>query len=315
MSVEFCKTGEKTVLCASEVRRALVVAAAGRHNILLVGSPGCGKTRYANYMRLLTPIPTKEKLESASRIHSLAGIMPPEGLKEAPFRHPHQTATIGGMFGGGAELRPGEVSLAHNGILFLEDAAEFRASVLQVLRVPMETQSITLSRAGRSTVFPADFQLVMTANPCPCGNHGSEEKVCLCSARSVEMYWKKFSAPLLDRIEIIVCVGDDDEVSEFSLDGMREEVAVAVEAQRERQGKPNERLAPEEVAKFCDGLMDVTALALVHKKLSDRGKAIVKKVARTLADLDGTDAMGGEDVAEALRLYNFEFRSSKNEKA
>ena len=165
---------------------------------------------------------------------------------------PHQTASIEGICGGGPHCAPGEISLAHNGVLYLDEASEFRSSVLQMLRVPLESGMITLSRAGRSTVFPAQFQLLVSTNPCPCGNYGSKERICLCSAKSVEMFWKKFSGPLLDRIDIRIHADynknfssendkakDSDEGEAVSTSELRKEIAVAIDAQNKRQAKRN----------------------------------------------------------------------------
>ncbi|MCR5725671.1 MAG: YifB family Mg chelatase-like AAA ATPase, partial [Treponema sp.] len=192
--------------------RALQVAAAGSHNLLAFGPPGCGKTLSLQRFGQLLPLLTPEEAYSVTRIHSLAGLLQPNQplMRVPPFRQPHQTASIEGICGGGTGCRPGEISLAHNGVLFLDEAAEFRSAVLQMLRVPLETGSITLSRAGRSTVYPARFQLLMATNPCPCGNYGVSGKICLCSARAVEQYWRKFSGPLLDRIEIRIPVSSPD---------------------------------------------------------------------------------------------------------
>ena len=199
--------GQKNLL------RALQIAAAGGHNLLAVGAPGCGKTLSIQKFPALLPLLTVEEAQSVTRILSLAGLLPPsESLVRTPqFRMPHQTASIEGICGGGISCRPGEISLAHNGVLFLDEAAEFRSSVLQMLRVPIENGHITLSRAGRTTVYPAEFQLLMAANPCPCGNYGSKTKLCLCSERSIDMYWKKFSSPLLDRIDLRVQVESENE--------------------------------------------------------------------------------------------------------
>ena len=150
-----------------------------------------------------------------------------------PLRIPHQTASIEGICGGGPNCRPGEISLAHNGVLFLDEAAEFRSSVLQMLRVPLESQTITLSRAGRSTTYPANFQLLMACNPCPCGNYGSKDKICLCSEKSVEQYWKKFPAPLLDRVPIKIHIDPEKgERKEYSLEELQSYVKRATEESR-----------------------------------------------------------------------------------
>ncbi len=191
--------------------RALCVAAAGGHNLLAFGSPGCGKTLALQNFPALLPYLTVDEAQPVTRIHSIAGLLSPKTplVRLAPFRMPHQTSSVEGMCGGGPNCRPGEISLAHNGTLFLDEGAEFRSSVLQMLRVPLESGRITISRAGRCTTYPAAFQLLIATNPCPCGNYGSDTKICLCSARAVDLYWKKFSGPLLDRIDIRVKVDNE----------------------------------------------------------------------------------------------------------
>jgi magnesium chelatase family protein len=191
---------------------ALVVGASGRFSMMFFGSPGCGKTILMQYMAYLTPSLTEEESNSVKRIYSLAGLPIKDETKVfPPFRMPHQTASIEGICGGGPNCRPGEITLAHNGVLFLDEAAEFRSSVLQMLRVPLGTKSITLSRAGRTTVYPANFQLLLALNPCPCGNYGSKNKICLCSAKSIDLYWRKISGPLLDRIPIRLNIDHSEE--------------------------------------------------------------------------------------------------------
>ena len=186
------------------LKYAMAVAVCGRHNIIAVGSPGCGKTAMFTMFPMLMPELTADEMKEVNKIYEVAGIPRPDDLKTPrPFRMPHQTASLEGMCGGGIDCKPGEISLAHKGMLFLDEVAEFRTSVLQMLRVPLETKSVTLSRAGKCYVYPADFQLAMVTSPCPCGNYGSD-RICICSARSIEQYWKKFSGPLLDRMEIRV---------------------------------------------------------------------------------------------------------------
>ena len=268
----------------SKALRAISIAVAGKLNILAYGAPGCGKTMLLQgLIPYLTPCMTVEELESVKRLYDLAGME--YKTNNAPFRMPHQTASIEGMCGGGPDLRPGEISLAHNGTLFLDEAAEFRTSVLQMLRVPLESKSITLSRAGRSTIFPANFQLAMAANPCPCGNYGVEGKICLCSAKSVEMYWKKFSAPLLDRIQIKIHVEKrESETESVSLEELMEQVANAYRIQRE-VGKFNRDLA------FS----------------GDRRKSNVEKVALTIANMDNREFVEQCDINEAEELVNNPF--------
>ena len=239
------------------------------------------------------------------RIHSLAGLLKPSVplVRVPPFRMPHQTASIEGICGGGVNCRPGEISLAHNGVLFLDEAAEFRSSVLQMLRVPLENGSISLSRAGRYTVYPASFQLLMAANPCPCGNYGVPDRICLCSARSVEQYWRKFSGPLLDRVDLRVNAskGDGDDWC-ASTQELRIQIARAVKIQRERRRK-NARLLPAEIPEFCPLGSEERAFLekeTVKNNFSQRGVSSCLKVARTIADMDGRKDITCKDLKEAV---------------
>ena len=214
---------------------ALVVGASGRFNMMFFGSPGCGKTILMQYMQYLQPSLSANEVQSVKRIYSLSGL----GIKDEtkvfpPFRMPHQTASIEGICGGGPNCRPGEITLAHNGVLFLDEAAEFRSSVLQMLRVPLENKTITLSRAGRSTTYPANFQLLLALNPCPCGNYGSSQKICLCSAKSVDLYWKKLGGPLLDRVPIRLHIDPaEGERKTYSLEELQSYVEIATRKSRE----------------------------------------------------------------------------------
>ena len=263
----------------SKALRAISIAVAGKLNILAYGAPGCGKTMLLKgLIPYLTPCLTVEELESVKRLYALAGME--YNTDNAPFRMPYQTASIEGMYGGGPNLRPGEISLAHNGTLFLDEAAEFRASVLQMLRVPLETKHITLARAGRSTSFPANFQLAMAVNPCPCGNYGEMKNICLCSAKSVEMYWKKFSEPLLNRIQIKIHVEKDEgETESVSLEKLRGQVANAYRIQR-KAGKFNRDLAVP---------------------------GYIEKVALTIANMDNREFIEHCDVEEAEELVKNPF--------
>ena len=213
---------------------ALVIGASGRFNMMFAGSPGSGKTRLMQYMQYLTPSLTEEESKSVKRIYSLTGYGSKDENKiYPPFRTPHQTATIEGICGGGPNCRPGEISLAHNGVLFLDEAAEFRSSVLQMLRVPLENRTITLSRGGRCTTYPANFQLLLALNPCPCGNYESKDKICLCSAKEVELYWKKLSGPLLDRVSIRLHIDQSEgERKEYTLEDLQSYVKRATEESR-----------------------------------------------------------------------------------
>ncbi len=294
--------------------RALQIAAAGGHNVLAFGPPGCGKTLALERFGELLPILTVEEAQSVTRIWSLAGLLRANEplLRVAPFRQPHQTASIEGICGGGTNCRPGEISLSHNGVLFLDEAAEFKTSVLQMLRVPLESGAITLSRAGRSTVYPARFQLLLATNPCPCGNYGVSGKLCLCSARSVEQYWRKFSAPLLDRVDIRVCVSSSNDFEESSsiesfesTQDLRKTIATAVSIQRSRQKKRNAELSPQEIAEFCAlsqndrEKLDEVAF---ENDLSKRAVSGIQKLARTIADMAGKNQIESAHLAEAISL-------------
>lgn len=295
--------------------RALQIAAAGGHNLLALGAPGCGKTMAIQKFPAINPILTLEEAQSVTRIWSLAGLIKPSEplIRVPPFRIPHQTSSIEGICGGGVNCRPGEISLAHNGVLFLDEAAEFRSSVLQMLRVPLESGSITLCRAGRSTNYPAQFQLIMAVNPCPCGNYGSKTKMCLCSGKSIEQYWKKFSAPLLDRVDLRVFVennSDGDAEAEKrpgleTTDEIRRGVAAAVKAQRKRQGIKNAKLSPQEVLDFCpvdsDG-QEILNSAILRFGFSPRAVSSCIKVARTIADIAGSKDIKSEHITEAVEF-------------
>lgn len=228
---------------------ALVVGAVGRFNMMFFGSPGCGKTALMEYMQYLTPSLTEEESRSVKRIYSLAGLPIKDETKIfPPLRMPHLTATIEGICGGGPNCRPGEITLAHNGILFLEEAAEFRSSVLQMLRVPMENHSIMISRAGRTTVYPANFQLLLALNPCPCGNYGSSKKLCLCSETSVEKYWRKLGGPLLNRVPIRLHIDPvEGERKEYALAELQSYVKKATEESRRLLGVTIHDLTVEEI--------------------------------------------------------------------
>lgn len=291
--------------------RALQIAAAGGHNLLAFGPPGCGKTLSLEKFSALLPLLTPEESQSVTRIYSIAGLMKSGSavILRPPFRQPHQTATIEGMCGGGLRCSPGEISLAHNGVLFLDEAAEFRSSVIQMLRVPLESGSITLSRAGRTTVFPAKFQLLMSTNPCPCGNFGSKEKICLCSGKAIEQYWKKFSAPLLDRVDIRVKV--DSKNASLTLQNfpakstaeLRIEIANAIKIQRERQGKKNVYLNPSEISKYCFLTQQVSALlenATEKNGFSPRAVSSCIKTARTIADMQCKENIDAASMTEAI---------------
>lgn len=285
--------------------RAIEIAVAGKHNLLITGRPGCGKTMAVHRLiPLLTPNLTVDESQSVTRIWSLAGLMKPTEplVRKTPFRIPHQTASIEGICGGGPNCRPGEISLAHNGVLFLDEAAEFRSSVLQMLRVPLESQTITLSRAGRSTTYPANFQLIMATNPCPCGNYGSKEKICLCSAKSVEMYWRKFSAPLIDRVGVILNMDDSEEKCSVDIEELRKHIKTAFEIQRKNPAY-NNNLSPwdlSEKAKLDDEAMNILDSWVIKHDVGTRRESNILKVSLTIANMDGREIISKDDVLEAI---------------
>lgn len=273
------------------LKYAMAIAVAGRHHIMAVGKPGCGKTMILQRMNQLMPNLMPEERHSVHRIYSIAGLDSLTTSNRRPFRMPHQTASIEGICGGGPNCRAGEISLAHNGVLFLDEATEFRSSVLQMLRVPLETGTITLCRAGRTTMYPAKFQLAMAVNPCPCGNYGVKDRICLCSAKSIDLYWKKISAPLLDRIAIRYNCEDEDSLlfPYYTLEQLRNLVKVAYDRQYARQGKLNQDLEPSEIeeyitSKFSKSLTSWFTNQKIKNDWSPRAVSNIYKVARTIAD-------------------------------
>lgn len=283
---------------------ALVVGASGRFNMMFFGSPGCGKTMLMQYMQYLTPSLTEEESKSVKRVYSLAELpLKDENRTYPPFRIPHQTASIEGICGGGPNCRPGEISLAHNGVLFLDEAAEFRSSVLQMLRVPLENKTITLSRAGRCTTYPANIQLLMACNPCPCGNYGSKDKICLCSAKSVEQYWNKFSAPLLDRVPIKIHIDPSKgEREEYSLEELQRYVMTATVESR-KLGKKFSELTPNEVEDITPPeILGVFTIAMTDKDWSIRKRNNALKVWLTIRAIFGDDKRNYESYTKQTMM-------------
>jgi magnesium chelatase family protein len=292
------------------VKRALEVAAAGLHSVLLVGPPGAGKSMLASrFPGLLPPLSLDEALESAA-IQSLAGRFSMERWRRRPFRSPHHTSSGAALVGGGGVPRPGEISLAHHGVLFLDELPEFSRHVLEVLREPLESGHITISRAARQADFPASFQLIAAMNPCPCGWLGHPSGKCRCSPDAVLRYQDKISGPLLDRIDLQVPVSAmPPESMAAQADGeassrIAERVAHAHAIQLARQGKANQRLSTREIDRHCE--LDAAAEQLLrgamrHLHWSARAYHRVLKVARTIADLAESPQVQSGHVAEAIQ--------------
>ena len=288
---------------SNDLKFAMTVAVAGKHNLLVIGQPGCSKTSMLQKLPQILPQLSLEESQSTTRIHSLAGLVKPNEnyMTKRPFRLPHQTASIEGLCGGGPNCRPGEISLAHNGILFFDEASEFKTSCLQMLRVPMEKHSITLSRAGRTTCYPSDFQLVMATSPCPCGNYGNKDKICLCSQKTMELYWKKFSSPLLDRMEIRFNCNSTEQLAndKMTVSKMRELITNAWTMQKKRNFF-NGRAKGDFIGDFenkNDG-EELTHISCINSR-----KVIqIVNLARTLSDMRKSEKISHEDFITAKKL-------------
>ncbi len=295
------------------VKRAMEIAAAGFHNLLMIGSPGSGKSMMAKaFPSILPPISFREAIET-TKIHSIAGILDGFIVRSRPFRAPHHTSSDIALIGGGSFPKPGEVSLAHNGVLFLDEFPEFKRTALEVLRQPIEDRQVVISRASGRYVFPAKFQLLAAANPCPCGYSNDPLRECKCSPVEIRRYRSKLSGPIVDRIDMISWVSSipPEELSSMSCgedsSTIRERVIKAVEIQEKRfDGYPvnfNSEMSPSMIDRFVvleDSAESLLISAARKYNLTARGFHRVLKVSRTIADLDGSEKVLVKHIVEAL---------------
>ncbi len=299
----------------AKLKRAMEIAAAGGHHLLLFGPPGSGKTLAALRIPSILPPLSREEALTVTRIHSIAGILPPDAglVSKAPFRMPHHSASAEGIIGGGRMLKPGEVSLAHHGVLFLDEAPEFGSNLLQNLREPLEDGNVTIVRAAAAVKYPAAFQLVLAANPCPCGSLGRDGSVCVCSPTEIRRYWRRMGGALLDRIDIRVPL-EPVSAAEMAVpakigegERMRERILRTVGVQRARYvGRDfsrNSRIPVGDVDEYC--ALDADSRAVIESAaaklmISSRAYHSILRIARTIADLEAEERIARTHLLEAI---------------
>lgn len=305
----------------ASAKRAMEIAAAGGHNIILIGPPGAGKTMLAKCFPSILPDLTFEESLEVTKIHSVAGVLDSQKgiVVERPFRSPHHTATLISLTGGGMKAKPGEISLAHTGVLFLDEMPEYARNTIETLRQPMEDGYITVARNALTVQYPANFVMVASMNPCPCGYYGSEKNACKCSPNAIHKYLSKISGPLLDRIDLHIEVDaiNYEDLTQYELEESSAEIKKRVNRAREVQLKrfkdsdvySNSKMNEKEFKEHCKlnkECSDLLELAFKKLNLSARAYNRILKVARTIADLDGFENIEKQHILEAIQYRSLD---------